>query len=173
MPANVLVTWNPAALNSALLSAYRPSVYRARDYAKQTSPSSKAGATVKRLSATSISTARADLVPTGLGFVFESGREGGYPIAPGGVKAFRKSSRGTVTFNTTGRTYSLRSKRGGGAQALRFTRGDAGFAAYAIGGPMKAEPYVGPAGTVWARTIYPQLATGTLASRGFGKGNVR
>ena len=173
MPALTSFTWNPAGLNRALLAAYRPSVYQARNLAVQTSPSSKAGATVKRLNSASLSTARADLVPTGLGFVFESGREGGYPIAPGGVKGFRKSSKGTTVFNATGRTYSYRSKRGGGAKALRFSKGDGGYAAYSIGGPMKAEPYVKPAGTVWARTLFPAQARRTLASSGFGPGNVR
>lgn len=167
------ITWNTRPLDGALLSAFKPSVFQAKDYAKMHSPSSKAGAVAKRIVTTDLSSARADLVPTGLGFVFEGGRQGGYPISPGGVKGFRKSKRGAVTFNTTGRAYSYRSKRGGGAKALKFTRGDGGFAAYAVGGPMKAEPYIRPGAELWASQLYKNACRAILARRGFGVGNVR
>lgn len=174
MAAVTQVRWDPNPLNRALLGAFKPSVFRAKDYAKATSPSSKAGVTIKRLNATSLQTAAADLVPTGLGWVFEKGRVGGYPIFPGGAAGFRKSraKSASIMFNSTGRTYTYRKGRGSSG-ALKFSRGDGGFAAYAVGGKMKPDQYINPASSEWSRVIYPRQAASYLRSAGFGPGNVR
>lgn len=107
---------------------------------------------------------------TGLGTVFEVGRQGGYPIYPGGVRGYRKSSSvGAIgDLSGSGRTYSMRSKRGGTARALQFSHGDGGFAAYAFGGSMNAYPALVPAAELWANGIYQRTASLQLAAAGFG-----
>lgn len=170
MAANVVLKWSPARLDAALLTAFRRSLPVAKADAVSHSPAGKkAGAKVVGVNTGSLATARATLAPTGIGTVFEVGRHGGYPIVPGGAKGLRATSG--KTFDVTdqfGRTYRARTKRGGTAKALKFTGGNGGFAAYAVGGAMRAEPYIKPAGARWVSTHYKAAARATLAANGFG-----
>lgn len=158
VPTAALKTWwNPAHLNAAIVSAFPQSVAIAVADAKRNAhPSDKAGATGKVTSPTT-----AYMKPTGLGFVFEQGRRGGYEINPGLVLGLRSSRRRGRTSYTVrfGRTQT---------QALKFTQGDGGFAARVIGGAMTARPYVGPAAERWARGGYQVVAKRALATKGFG-----
>jgi hypothetical protein len=149
--------WNPAPLIGAAQGAFKASALAAQQYAKSTAPTHKAGAKVRV-----VSNSNAFLMPTGLGWVFEQGRQAGYSILPGGATGTRRSYS-----RSSGATYKVRSKRGGSGSALKFTRGDGGFAASATGGAMAAEPYIRPAGVWWQTIGYRSVAIGRLAAAGF------
>jgi hypothetical protein len=51
--------------------------------------------------------------------------------------------------------------------ALKFTAGDGGFAASAVGGPMPPFPAMGPAGQDWSRAGFQSTARRFLAGAGF------
>lgn len=156
MPAAVSISWNPSAVNSALARAFKASAVTAvADAVKGNPAPSKIGVRGPIVRGTS-----ATIVGTGLAATFEEGREAGYPILPGGALGPRRGkSAGAYTYKT-------RRKRGGSGGALRFTGGDGGFAAYAIGGPMKAQPFLHPAAARWATIYYQQAARGFLAAAG-------
>ena len=72
--------WAPERLNAAIERAYLESLVRAEADAKANSPDpDKAGV---RLEGNA-------LVPSGLGTVFEEGRQGGYDIAPKNAQALK------------------------------------------------------------------------------------
>jgi hypothetical protein len=78
MPASFI--WAPERLNAAIERAYLESLVRAEADAKAHSPDpDKAGV---RLEGNA-------LVPTGLGTVFEEGRQGGYEIKPKSAQALK------------------------------------------------------------------------------------
>lgn len=112
-------------LKAAIDRAYEVSLEDARDDAEANSPSFKAGVELDGNT----------LVATGIGPLFEHGREGGYDIAP-------------------------RDKL-----ALRFP--DGSFAAFAQGGEMEPDPYIGPAAERWANGGFQASASTVLASEGF------
>ena len=183
MPALTSFTWNPAALNQALLSAYRPSVRQAETYSRSRAHLRSAGVKVRRSPATSLATCADTMMPTGLGWVQEKGREGGYPIFPGGgpglfkVRGKSAASRGTA-FGTD-RFYQLKSKGGfsttSGAIAFNSEGGksNTGVRYFTFGGDMEADPYIYPGAALWSSQLYKNTCAAILARRGFGKGNVR
>jgi hypothetical protein len=153
---------NPAGiarLQNAAASGFRKSVYVARTDAEANRPSSKAGVMARLPSPT-----KGVLIPTGLGFVFEQGRAGGYPILPGGVKAERRSFS-----RSKGVSFSSRAVRGKSTSALKFTRGDGGFARSATGGAMRARPYIRPAAARWASGVAQRVMALEMARAGFGR----
>lgn len=158
MVASVSVTWNPSAVNSGLARAFKASAVVATADAVKNNPSkSKIG-----VKGPIVRGGTATIVGTGLAATFEEGRTGGYPILPGGALGPRKTkTKGSYTYTT-------KRKRGGTGGALKFTGGDGKFAAYAIGGPMKAQPFLHPAAARWATIYYAQAAKGFLASLGAG-----
>lgn len=153
MPGTASIVWNPSRLNAGLSAAFRTSAVVAAADATTHNPARRIigvkGPVLKGTTAT--------IVGTGLARVFEHGRKGGYPILPGGAVGPRKSKVQGVY------SYKTRSKRGGTGTALHF-RGTGGFAAYAIGGPMRAQPFLAPAAARWASIYYQQAARGALAS---------
>lgn len=168
---NAALVWNTTRLDATLLAAFKRSLPAAQARAKATAPNSKSGAKTIGVSATSLATARATLAPTGLGTIFEVGRQGGYPIVPGGVTGLRRTKAQSGSFNLSdqfGRNYRLRSKRGGSSKALKFSRGDGGFAAYALGGSMRAEPYIKPTGAWWVNGGFQAIARAQMTAGGFG-----
>jgi hypothetical protein len=170
-------TWNTGPLDAALLRAFVPSVRAAQAEAKATAPTHKAGATVKRINASSIKMAQATLAPTGLGTVFEVGRTGGYPINPGGVKGLRRSRSRFALYDEAGRGYTVRGTsktRRAQTQALLVSSGPlrGRYFSNVTGGSMKADPYIHPASVAWSQVIYPQFATRTLAAAGFSAVNI-
>ena len=182
--ATVTHTWSSAPLESAMLAAFPPSVVATVGEQKRTAnPSPRlAGAKTRVMSASTLSSAEAVLVPTGLGWVGEKGRKGGYPIYPGGVAGYRstRSTRliesGRATAFGDDRFYTMRRTRGGTKRALAFgaPKGtNPGYARYTTGGPTKPDPYMWPAAVKWAQGVYNGFAVKALASRGFGVGNVR
>ena len=154
MPANAILVWNPSRLNAKLLAAFGQSLPDARNNALVRSPAkTKAGAVVRRTGQTS-----GILVPTGLGHIFELGRQGGYVIQPG-LRTTRRRIPGTRAKETTG------VRAGSGNIALKFTKGDGGFArGGVIGGSQRAEPYIRPAGVTWAHTLYQRRARAALSA---------
>ena len=86
------VQWFPERLNAAIAEAYKASLAVALEDANATSPDpDKAGAKL-------VGNA---LAPTGLGTVFEQGRQGGYDIAPTHAQAL-KIGTGFAAFATGG-----------------------------------------------------------------------
>lgn len=143
--ATAIVHWDPRRLNAKLVSAYGQSIQDARLLALARSPSP----TKARVRLTRRGTTTALLGTAGpLGHIFELGREGGYVIQPG----LKVSRRGRV-------------RAGSGNLAIKFTKGDGGFARGGIkGGAMKAEPYIGPSATLWAQRLYQMRARAALIS---------
>lgn len=155
-----IVRWNPARLNEKLLSAYRQSIYDARNLALSTSPArGKATAFLRQIGPTS-----AFLKTSGkLGHIFELGRQGGYVIQPG-----LKTTRGRVAGGSRFEKETTGVRAGSGNIALKFSKGDGGFArGGVIGGAMRARPYIRPAGVAWARGLYQRRAGAAL--RGFAR----
>lgn len=150
MPGAMSVTWNPGRVNSALASAFKASTIVAATDAVKGNPAPS----VVGVKGPIVQGASATIVGTGLAPVFEGGRKGGYPIVPGGAVG----PRGSKT----------RTKRTGTGRAIKFTGGDGGFAAYAIGGPMKAQPFLHPAAARWATLYYQQAARSALGILGAG-----
>jgi hypothetical protein len=162
MPARV--TWNPAPLSSAILRAFPPSVRNTTAEAQVAAAkfTRKSGATYKMISST-----RAIVKPTAFGWIYEQGREGGYPIFPKGVVAPRRSKAKTPDFrDLSGKGYTFRSVKGHASDVLTFGPGQA--AAYAFGGAMAARPYVKPAGVRWAQGGFQRSAVSELRRSGFG-----
>ena len=152
------VRWYPEKLNASLISAFRTSVGDAKKVALLASPSpSKAGARYRLIGPT-----HASLGTTGkLGHIFEGGRQGGYVIQPG-----LKTTRGRVAGGSRFEKVTTGVRAGSGNIALKFSKGDGGFArGGVIGGPMTAKPYIRPAAAVWARTLYQRRARAAI--RGF------
>lgn len=154
--------WNPLALNTAIKSAFRPSVYTAIADAKAHSPSHVAGASGKVRTDTS-----AFMRPTGLGFVWERGRPAGYEILPGlALGARRTTSKGvkTVTIKTgnTGTEFLGFNNTPGTDSGTGVRRGPV------KGGLQHKDPYVFPAAVRWAQYGYRTVAHRILASVGFG-----
>jgi len=185
MPATTTVRWDTGPLDRALLAAVAPSVRAAATNAAMAGKAKmggKAGAVAKRIDASSISSARGTLVPTGLGWIAESGASP-HLIGGGGTRYLRRSYS-----RTRGATYSIRGKRSktvnksfvhlygnagkGGVRALPGHSTKSGFAVLSgtvqhPGAP--PDPYMMDAGGVfWVRVAYPQFAARTLAAKGFG-----
>lgn len=155
---SVIMRWDPSRFNAKLASAFKYSVRDAKVAAVAGSPSpAKAGARYTFKGPTS-----ATLGTTGrLGHIFEGGRRGGYVIQPGlRTTRSRDPSGATRAKITTG------VRAGSGNIALKFTKGDGGFArGGVIGGAMRARPYLRPAGGLWARALYQRRARAAI--RGF------
>lgn len=158
MPAAVSMTWNPGAVNSALAGAFKASAVMTAADAVRGNPAPS----VVGVKGPIIRGASATIVGTGLAPVFEKGREGNYPILPGGAVGPRKSRVAGAY------SYKTRAKRKGTGRAIKFTGGDGGFAAYAIGGPMKAQPFLHPAAARWVAIYYKQAARSALVAVGAG-----
>jgi hypothetical protein len=158
---NVIVRWDPRRLNANLLSAYGQSIADARLVAIASSPAPrKAGARIVRTGPTS-----ARLGTTGLGHIFELGRKGGYVIQPG-LKTVRRRVQGGSRFQRE----AAGVRGGSGKIALRFTRGDGGFArGGVIGGPQRATPYINPTAGTWARILYQRRARAAIRSFALGR----
>lgn len=158
MPVTSAVRWDPSRLNAAIARGNRASfkVAHADALARRHNKSKSGVRLIEQSSTTAI------LKATGLQTVFESGRQGGYEINPGAITGVRRSySRKTGTS-------SYRSRAGRGDKtALKFTGGDGGFAAYAIGGPMRPYPAMGPAASDWARGGAQATMRTSLAAGGF------
>lgn len=146
---SAFVRWDPSKLNEALLRAFKSSVTNAKMVAIARSPApGKAGASYTTLGPT---TAR--LRATGLGTIFEGGRQGGYVIQPGLRTTRRRVPGGHGAKVASG------VRAGSGNIALKFTKGDGGFARGGIiGGAMKARPYIHPAASAWAQELYQRRA---------------
>lgn len=161
MPIQTGFWWNPFALNAAIKSAFRPSVYTAiADAKKNAHPSQAAGATGKVTSDTT-----AYMKPTGLGFVFERGRAGGYEINPATALGLRRGkSKGETVFRVKTGTGDSEYIGFGSSLGLKLgaRRGPI------IGGPMEPDPYVKPAADRWAAFGYKTMLQRWLASAGFG-----
>lgn len=157
MPANTLLRWNPEALNRRLLSAFGQSVGDARLFAQRLNPApSKIGIVAPKTGATS-----AILKSTGrIGHIFELGRKGGYVIQPG-----LKTVRGRDPTGKTRAKVTKGVRAGSGNIALKFTKGDGGFArGGVIGGSQRAQPFLRPAGSAWARGLYQRRARAELSA---------
>lgn len=150
------VKWYPERLNARLLSAFRSSVGDAKKVALLASPTHdrRAGARY-----TFVGPTHATLGTTGaLGHIFELGRHGGYVIQPG-LKTTRSRVSGGSRFEKV--TSGVRG--GSGNIALKFTKGDGGFARGGIiGGAMSAKPYIRPTSVVWAHTLYQRRARAAM-----------
>lgn len=158
MAAITTFRMDASRLNASIKSAFPKSVTLARADAQQRLHNqSKSGVRSKV-----VDDGRAMLIGTGLAATFEHGRQGGYEINPGAITGIRRSfSRKTGTA-----TYKARAGSGDKV-ALKFTGGDGGFAAHAIGGDMKAYPALAPASVDWVQRIYPQVAKASLSAAGF------
>jgi hypothetical protein len=157
MAAIVQKRWDPTRLNASLKNATLASFKVAHADAQARRHNTSRSSVKLKIN----SEVQADLVPQGLQGVFEQGREGGYEINPSGATGIRRSrSKGVTSFRVRAGT--------GDKFALKFTGGDGGFAAYAVGGPMRSYPAMGPAAKDWARKGYQTVAKGTLAAQGFG-----
>ncbi len=155
-PINTIVKFNPSRLNAQIAKGFRQSVYATGIDAKTHAPVPKAGA---------VATVRGSigyLRPTGLGIIYEKGRQGGYEINPGAISGVRSS----FSRKTGSRSYKVKGGTGD-KTALKFTGGDGGFAAYAIGGPMAARPYLRPAAARWANGGSQAAMRRALLSGGF------
>lgn len=151
------VYWFPERLNEKLLIAFRQSVGDAKIAAVARSPSqTKAGARYSLTGPTS-----AVLRTTGkLGHIFEGGRQGGYVIQPG-----LRTTRGRDPSGATRAKVTTGVRAGSGNVALKFSRGDGGFARGGIiGGAMQAKPYLHPAASMWAQSLYNRRASAALRS---------
>lgn len=159
---NVILRWHPQRFNSALLGAFRSSVGDAKIAALLRSPSpTKAGARYTLRGPTS-----ATLRTTGkLGHIFEGGREGGYIIQPG-LRTVRGRAEGGSRFQKV--TKGVRA--GSGNIALKFSKGDGGFARGAVvGGAMRAKPYIHPAASLWSHQLYQRRAAAAIRTFALGR----
>lgn len=103
---------------------------------------------------------------TGLASMFEHGRTGGYPINPKASAGFRNtfSKKFGMSF-TKFRQPSASQAGGSGVGVLKFTRGDGGFAANALGGSEAPRPFMMPVAATFRPVFYEPLARAAISGR--------
>ena len=149
----------PAVLQAPLRAVFRPAVIELAAAMAAVHPKTT---TMKVLSVTETV---ATIKGGGLASVWEHGRKGGYNIYPKAVAGFRRSfSRkhgiGVVSFKAP----SASAAGGSGAGAIKFP-GDSsgGMAAFAIGGPEAAKPFMMPLASRFQADFYNPLARAAIS----------